>query len=398
MMFAVMLATLGIGHTISNLSGITEKPIVVALNRIQQLSGINPQSTWLNQEERWIRLGIGAFWWQALCGSQATCPGNFSNLSVVPNGGVNVVVQPSVSNSIGTLYQLLPEETSGFGGYPSGVGVFLPADATQVMIQGTIAQATSAIGPLSPPLTTGQSITYLVECNILTVDTTSQPVNIVSAGGSVTPSTANRDRVDTVNCQGKAGVAATTGTQVTPTVDTGYVAVASVAVPFGTSTITNGMITANAPLAGNVFLSPGSAQPGSISVTGGIQSATSVTAPVIVSGNGYVQPALTASGGVTSSTEHSLHGSVTSAVVSGQPCSTVQYVTLSGAGAFTSAATYSAVANVDFTASTIPTGWTYAVAPLVQRVSGTSFGIQACGVVNAGSTGSLVINYITSGY
>jgi hypothetical protein len=383
---------------ITTLRGILEKPINVALNRVQELTGENPQSTVLNQEERWIRLGIGAYWWQTLCSAAATCPGNFANLSIVPNGGTNVVVQPSISATIGALYQLLPEETSGFGGYPSGVGVFLPTDTTRVMIQGTIATATSAIGPLTPPLTTGQSINYLIECNILTVDTTSQPVNIISPGGSVTPSTANRDRSDTINCQSKAGVAATTGTQTTPTVDSGYVSLGRVAVAYATSTITTGMISASSPLSGNVFLSPGTQQTGSINVSGAITSGTSVTAPSIISGLGFVSPVVTTAGAATVSTEHVMHGQVTAAVASGStPCSAVVNVPLTGGGAFTSAATYSVIAAPDFTASTIPSGWSFAVAPYVQRISGSSFSLQTCGTANSTSTGSMVINWIAAG-
>ena len=394
-----LLTTIGAAHApIASLAGITERPVVVAINRIQSLTGMNPESTWLNQEERWVRLGFGAYLWQTLCGSASSCSGNFSNLSIVPNGGTNVIVEPTVSSTIGMLYQFLPEETSAFGGYPSGVGIYLPTDSTKVMLQGTMSTASSSIGPLTPPLTSGQSINYLIECQVLTVDTTSVPINIVSPGGSVTPTTANRDREDTISCIDKAGVAATTGTQTTPSADSGYLGIGHVAVAYATVTITTGMITGNQPLAGFAQLTPASAQSGTLSVTGSITSATSINAPAILSGAGYVPPTVTAAGAATASTEHGLHGQVTSSVTSGQPCSTEQYVTLTNTGVFTSAATYSVVAAVDYTASTIPTGWTYAIAPIVQRVSGTSFGIQACGVVNAGSTGSLVIDYITSGY
>ncbi len=219
-------------------------PQVIALDRVQHLTGLNPPSTWMNQEQRDVRLGFGAFMWNLLCGQNAsTCPGQYANLSVVPVTGLYVAVAPTVTNTVGTLYQFKQEETSGFGGYPSGVGTYLAADPTQVMLQGTITTNTTNIGPLTAGTSSGQSVDNLIECQVNTIDTTPQTVNIVSPGGSVTATSANRDRKDTLSCQNKPGTSATTGAQTVPTTDSGYIAIGYVAVAYGTVTVTSGMIT-----------------------------------------------------------------------------------------------------------------------------------------------------------
>jgi hypothetical protein len=259
-----------------------------AMDRTQHLTGLNPPSTWMNMEQRDVRIGSGAFWWNTLCGSNASCTGLYSNLSVVPVTGLFVAVGPTSTNTVGTLYQLLAEETSGYGGYPSGVGTFLPTDATKVMLQGTSTANTANIGPLTAGSSGGQSVDNLIECQVQTVDTTSQAINIVSPGGSVTATTGNRDRKDIIACQNKAGTSATTGSQTVPTVDAGWVAIGYVAVANGTVTITSGMITALATqqfygftpasaLGSNpVLLSPSSQQTGSINVSSSITAGTNL--------------------------------------------------------------------------------------------------------------------------
>jgi hypothetical protein len=266
---------------ITSLKGLTDKPVQIALDRTQTLSGMNPQSTWLNQAERDTRIGIGTFWWAEMCGSAPTCPGSFSNLSILPVTLLNVAVGPTVASTVGSLYQFLPEETQPYGGYPSGIGTFLPADTTQVMLQGLTAGNTSSM-QMTGGVSAGQSVNNLVECQVVTFDTTSTTVQIVSPGGSVTSTAANRDRKDGITCQNKAGVSATTGTQITPTVDAGYVAVGYVAVPFGTVNVStsmvhggtsfNGFVQTTSQGSNAVFLSPSSTQTGNINVSGTIFS------------------------------------------------------------------------------------------------------------------------------
>lgn len=274
-----------------------------AMDRTQHLTGLNPPSTWMNQEQRDVRIGFGTAIWNMLGASGGSWTGAYSDLSVVPVTGLFVAVGPTTANTVGAVYQLLAEETTGYGGFPSGVGVFLPADTTKVALQGLAASNTANIGPLNPPGTGGQSINYLLECQVQITDTTSQSVNIVSSGGSVTATAANRDRKDIVACQSKAGTAATTGSQTTPAVDAGWVAIGFAAVANGTVTITSGMITAltaqqffgfvqASSLGSNaVLLSPSSQQSGNVNVSGtgtfgGALSAVGLTSSAGVAAGG----------------------------------------------------------------------------------------------------------------
>lgn len=216
----------------------------IALDRTQHLTGLNPPSTWLNMEQRDVRIGFGTLLWNVLANSNSSYAGQYAACSVAPVTGLYVAVTPTQTLEDCAVYQLLAEETTGYGGYPSGVGTFLPADTTQVVLQGLLPAGTSTanIGPMGVGASSGQSISNLIECKVVTSDITSQTVNIVSSGGSVSTTSANRDRVDRITCQFKSSTSAVSPT--TPTVDAGYVAIATVVVPFGTVTVTSGMVTA----------------------------------------------------------------------------------------------------------------------------------------------------------
>jgi hypothetical protein len=351
-----------------------------ALDRVQHLTGINPQSTWMNQAMRDERLGIGTYWWNAF-GSNTSYGGAYSNCSAAPVTGLYVAVAATGASENCAVYQLAADDTTGYGGYPSGVGTFLPADTTQVVIQGLVpaGSSTANIGPLGVGSTSGQSIANLIECKVTTSDTTSQTVNIVSSGGAVTSTNANRDRVDRLSCQDKQSASAVSPT--TPTVDTGYVPISVVLVSFGTSTVTTGMISASTLqnfsgfLASNngVFYSNPSVTaylnnlfPGDIvmsrsssigvAVFGGSTSAGSLAFgtpnanvftfnyPVTSTESGatvssYLPPMYTAAGAATGSTMHGVQTTCTFAA------STACAITLTGAAVFTSTSTYSCSAS-----------------------------------------------------
>jgi hypothetical protein len=202
-----------------------------ATDRIQYYYSMNPPSSWSNLFQRYQRIGNGSILWAQLGGSTT---GSYFNLSAVASSGLYVVVQPSVTNSVGSIFQFLPDDVNTYGGPGSTA---LPTDATQIELQGQISAPTAAIGPLTAPGTTGQSINYLIECQVQTVDTTSQTITLVSPTGQQTLSTEPRDRKDIGVCQSKAGTAATTGSQTTPTVDSGWVPVSFVPVAYGATTI-----------------------------------------------------------------------------------------------------------------------------------------------------------------
>ena len=205
----------------------------LATDRVIWYYGQNPPSSWHNQVQRDLRLGDGQYRFDGLQGA-----GLFGNLCTVPGGGLTVSVGPCTANSQASLYQYLPEELTPYGG-PGGTA--LAADNTQVELQGLMNNSQAqTIGPLNPPAHTLWSIIYVIECKVQTLDQTAQSVNFVSPTGSVTTSSANRDRADTIFCQSVAGSPAATPTA--PAVDAGYVGTSQVTVPNGLTTILTGNI------------------------------------------------------------------------------------------------------------------------------------------------------------
>jgi hypothetical protein len=175
----------------------------------------------------------------------------FSGLACVPTGpaGMTVNVNP------GRAYSLQSTDT---GAYSS-----LASDAHQIVKQGISLDVVNFSCPA--PTTAGFSINYLIEGAFQEVDAgstvlpyynASNPATAYSGPNNTgTSNTTYRD--NTVQLQVKAGTAATTGTQVTPTPDSGFTGLWVVTVPFGASTITSGNIVqyAGAPFLTNNLLS-----------------------------------------------------------------------------------------------------------------------------------------------
>lgn len=161
----------------------------------------------------------------------------FSGLGCVPTSpaGMTVNVNPGRAYS----YQ-----ATDSGAYSS-----LAADAHQIVKQGILLDAVNFA--CAAPTTAGYSINYLVEAAFQEVDAgsvvlpyynASNPAQAYSGpNGTGTSNTTYRD--NTVQLQLKAGVAATTGSQVTPTPDAGFSGLWVVSVPYGATTITAAMIT-----------------------------------------------------------------------------------------------------------------------------------------------------------
>lgn len=210
-----------------------------ATDRITWYYGMNPPSSWLNYMQRYERLGLGQFIFDV-----TGVKNWFNNLTIAAATGLNVTVGPASSNTVGSLYQYLPEETSTYGG--PGVTA-LPTDPDQVELQGLMYATGSAFGPLTAGASAGQSVDNLIECKVATVDQTPLSETFVTALGVPSSSVVNRDRADTISCKGKAGTSATTGSQTVPATDSGYVALGYVAIANGVSTITSGMITMLTP-------------------------------------------------------------------------------------------------------------------------------------------------------
>lgn len=132
----------------------------------------------------------------------------------------------------------------------------IAADTVNTILkQGIILSQTSFT--LTAPATAGQSINYLVQVTYSDVDSGATVLPYYNAAnpsvaysgpnGSGTAQNTVRSGVCTVSL--KQGVAATTGTQTTPSVDTGYTAAWVITVPQGATTITaaNISLAANAP-------------------------------------------------------------------------------------------------------------------------------------------------------
>src|SRR5690348_14780453 len=171
---------------------------------------------------------------QALFGNNTVVNG----LSAGPPGPASlaVLVQP------GEIYSLQTMDTSAYS--------TLGTDTAQVLKQGIITTTTTLNTPA--PGTAGQSINYLIEVGFVESDANSVVLPYYNASnpsvawsGPANSGTAQfTQRQDLASVQVKAGTAAATGTQVTPTPDAGYVGIWVVTVANGQSTVTAGNITA----------------------------------------------------------------------------------------------------------------------------------------------------------
>ncbi len=122
----------------------------------------------------------------------------------------------------------------------------LPLDTTDQIVQQGITFGQTPLSVPSPG-TAGQSINYLVEAQFQQVD--SNPVQLLyynsAPGQQLQPllgTATNTKRGGVCALQVKAGTAATTGTQTTPTPDAGWTGLYVVTVPYGATGITQGEI------------------------------------------------------------------------------------------------------------------------------------------------------------
>lgn len=159
-------------------------------------------------------------------------------LAVAPNSpaALNVVV------GIGEIYTMAQVDATTWGSIGS--------DTTDIVLkQGLNMSAQTVSTPA--PTTSGYSINYLIEAQYQDQDTNpvllpffnsnnpQQPLNGQGGNGAALPT----QRQGVCVIQAKAGVAATTGTQLTPAVDSGWTALAVVTVANGQSTVTSGNIS-----------------------------------------------------------------------------------------------------------------------------------------------------------
>lgn len=192
-------------------------------------------SAWLNQMERDLRIAAGA-WIQAAMGQNVN--GFYANLNVTPVGGaLNVQVGPNISGTVGAVFQFNVDDPNPIGG-PGATA--LAADSTQIYIPGLVTSNSSAIGPVSVP-SSGNTQVTLLEAQIQPAATGNTSINFVSQSGILTTGSGNEFQKDVVVYQLKAGTAASSGA-VPPPADAGWIGIADITVPSGTTVITQGMI------------------------------------------------------------------------------------------------------------------------------------------------------------
>lgn len=157
----------------------------------------------------------------------------------------------TVQIGAGELYQVEPLEATVCG--------TLPADTARQILKQGIRLDTFTTGTFATPVTSGQSTNYLIEAQYQDADISLDPTSGASpvvlqffdvdnpsqpwSGPNNSGSTSNTFRDGVIAYQIKPGVAANTGSQVTPTPDAGWIGLWVVTVPFGATTLTAGNIS-----------------------------------------------------------------------------------------------------------------------------------------------------------
>lgn len=205
------------------------------MDRLINYPGQIPLETDLLNTNRNTMIALGK-----LAGAMLGVSNNIVNgLAVVPTSPAGLTVNVNA----GEIYSLQNVDNTAYSS--------LPADTTDTVVkQGILLQPGNLSCPA--PTTAGFSINYLIEATYQDNDTGSVVLPYYNASnpsqaynGPNNSGTAQAtNRQGKVVLQAKAGIAATTGTQTTPAVDAGYVALAVVTVANGQSTITSGNIVA----------------------------------------------------------------------------------------------------------------------------------------------------------
>jgi hypothetical protein len=172
---------------------------------------------------------------KAVLGSATVVDG----LTVGPNSpaALNVVVAP------GSIYSLANLDATAYGA--------LAADTTHSILKQGVALDTTVLS-IAPPGTAGFSQVFLIQAQFQETDSVPVTLPYYNAANPSVPFSGpansgtpqNTRRLGTVVVQTKAGTAATTGTQTTPSADAGWTALAAVTVANGATTIIAGNITA----------------------------------------------------------------------------------------------------------------------------------------------------------
>lgn len=183
-----------------------------------------------------------------VCAALFGTGGIVNGLACAPTSPATMTVQIGA----GELYQMENLEATACG--------TLPADTAHTILKQGIQLGTYTTTTFAAPGSSGQSINYLIEAQYQDSDISLDPTTGVApvvlqfynssnpatpwSGPNNSGATSNTFRDGVIAYQIKPGVAATTGTQVTPSPDTGWLGLWVVTVPFGASSLTAGNIAA----------------------------------------------------------------------------------------------------------------------------------------------------------
>lgn len=203
------------------------------MDRQQFYPGQVPLSAHFLTAERSKMVGLG-YAMQAILGTNTIVDG----LDCVPTTPTTLTIQVTA----GQIYQIANLDGSIYGTLP-------PDIEHNILKQGLNLDTWTAT--LSPPTTAGQAVNYLIQAALLEADTDntvlpyvnsanpSQPFTGPNGSGTAQPT----KRRCTVALSQKSGIAAASGSQVTPSPDPGYVALYVVTVTYGQTQITGPDIT-----------------------------------------------------------------------------------------------------------------------------------------------------------
>lgn len=193
--------------------------------------GSIPLDTDLLRLNRNTMVALGALM-KAVLGTSVVVDG-LSVSPATPNA-LSVIVGPGSLTALGVV------DATPFGS--------LPADGDGLLKMGVNLEPTTLT--VSAPTIAGQSVAYLIEAAFIETDTTPVVLPYYNASNPTQPwlGPANAgtaqptSRVQQVQLQLRGGVAASTGSQVPPPVDAGWVGLAVVTVGYGQSTVGPGNI------------------------------------------------------------------------------------------------------------------------------------------------------------
>ncbi len=188
--------------------------------------GANPLDTDLLESNRHPMVGLGMAMLATL-GSGTYADG----LACTPGTGLSVNIGP------GSIYTLAAIDATPYGS--------LPADTIDQIVQQGIVFGQNALSCPAPG-TAGQSINYLVEAQYQQVDVNPVQLLYYNSDNPLQPllgTATNTERKSVCALQIKAGTAAATGAQTTPSVDSGWVPLYVVTVANGATSVVSGNIS-----------------------------------------------------------------------------------------------------------------------------------------------------------